>query len=297
VAFVDVERMKRGARDAVLGYIGGDVEQPGRVYVNVTGDDRYVFVSDERAESITVIDLAKARRSRFDPRAVVGRIPVGRAPVALTFSADERYLYTTSQEAPTSLNWPIDCRPQGTDPAQTPAPPPNHAHGAIVVVDVARAKTDPANAVVSAVRAGCNPVRLVLSPTGDVAYVTARTDNALLVFETNKLVAKPDSALLATVPVGTAPVGVAVIDGGHKIVVTNSNRFGGGPNDAQYLTVIDAAKVRLGKDAVLGTIAAGAFPREMRLTADGRTLLLTNFASRTLQIIDVARLPLQPPKS
>jgi 6-phosphogluconolactonase (cycloisomerase 2 family) len=294
VAIVDVERMQRGRRDAVLGYVGGDVERPGRIYVNVTGDDRHVFVSDEAAQTITVIDLARARRGGFGTAAIVGRIPVGRAPVALTFSADERYLYTTSQQAPAHLNWPIVCRPQGSDPAQVPPPAPDHINGAIVVVDVARAKTDPANAVAGVVRAGCNPVRLALSPRGDLAYVTARTDNALLVFDTARLLTTPDSALVARVPVGTAPVGVAVIDSGRKVVVTNSNRFAGDANDKQDLTVIDATHVRSGAGAVLGTITAGAFPRELRVTADGKTLLVSNFASRTLQLIDIARVPIKP---
>jgi DNA-binding beta-propeller fold protein YncE len=297
VAFVDVQRLQRGSRDAVLGYIGGDVERAGRIYANITGDDRYVFVSDEQNQTITVINLPRARQSGFRPVSIVGKIPVGRAPVALTFSPDERYLYTTSQQVPVQLKWPVTCRPQGSDPSQVPPPAPDHMAGAIIVVDVARAKTDPATAVVGVVRAGCNPVRLVLSPRGDLAYVTARTDNALLVFDTARLLTAPDSALIAKVPVGIAPVGVAVVDSGRKVVVTNSNRFAGSETDVQDLTVIDAGKVRMGAEAVIGNITAGAFPREMRLTADGRTLLVTNFASHTLQIIDIARMPIKPPAS
>ena len=63
--------------------------------------------------------------------------------------------------------------------------------------------------------------------------------------------------------------------------------------DRQVLTVIDASRVGQGAAAILGNIPAGAFPRELRATADGRTLLLTNYASRTLEIIDLTRLPLQ----
>jgi hypothetical protein len=57
--------------------------------------------------------------------------------------------------------------------------------------------------------------------------------------------------------------------------------------------VLDASKIASGSGAVMGTIPAGAFPRELRVTADGRTLLLTNFASRSLQVVDLARLPLE----
>jgi YVTN family beta-propeller protein len=161
-------------------------------------------------------------------------------------------------------------------------------------VDVARAKTDPANSVIAKIPAGCSTVRLVISPKGERAFVTARNSNALLVFDTAKLISDPAHSQIATVPVGTAPVGVAVINDGTKIVVTNSNRFGGSPADKQSLTVIDAAKIDSGAAAVIGAIPAGAFPRELRLTPDGRTLLLTNFTSNSLEIIDLTRLSLQP---
>jgi hypothetical protein len=43
---------------------------------------------------------------------------------------------------------------------------------------------------------------------------------------------------------------------------------------------------------VLGIIPAGSFPREMAVSADGRTLFLTNFGSNSLQVMDVAHLPI-----
>jgi len=73
--------------------------------------------------------------------------------------------------------------------------------------------------------------------------------------------------------------------------VTNSNRFGAAPTEAQSLLVLDATKVSGGKSAVLGSIRAGALPREMSVTADGRTLLVVNTLSRKLQVIDIARMP------
>ena len=117
------------------------------------------------------------------------------------------------------------------------------------------------------------------------------TDNALLAFDTRRLLSDPSHALIGRVPVGDAPVGVAVLDGGARIAVTNSNRFGGS-NATQNLTIIDAQKITSGAAAVLGTVPAGVFPRELRLTNDGKTLLLTNFGSKNLAMIDMARLPL-----
>ena len=291
VAFIDSARLITGSSDAILGYLD-DAPMAGRVYANVTPDDRWLFLSDESTRTISVVDLVKARASSFDSSAVIGQIPVGRAPIALTFSADHRYLYTTSQVAPSAYGWPSRCSAPGSDAARQPS---NYPEGAVLVVDVAHATRDPAQAVVGAVAAGCNPVRLATSPSGDLAYVTARTDNRLLAFDTGKLLADPANALVGRVPVGDAPVGVAVINGGARIVVTNSNRFGNS-DEPQSLTIIDAQKIATGEAAVLGSVEAGVFPRELRVTEDQGTLLLTNFGSKNLVVIDVARLPLEPRK-
>ncbi|HYV97143.1 MAG TPA: hypothetical protein VE967_06800, partial [Gemmatimonadaceae bacterium] len=128
-----------------------------------------------------------------------------------------------------------------------------------------------------------------LSPDGARAYVTARGENNLLVFDTNKLVSDSAHALIGRVPVGTAPVGVAVVDDGRKIILTNSNRFAGSAADHQELTIVDATRVREGAAAVIGKIPAGGFPRELRVTADGKALLVTNFTSKTLEIVDLGR--------
>lgn len=140
--------------------------------------------------------------------------------------------------------WPAACKPEG-GPADAPISDPE---GAVVVVDVARAATDPAHAVVARVPAGCSPVRLAMSPGGERIYVTARNSNAVLAFDTSKLVSGREHAKLAAVPVGPAPVPVAVIDGGRKVVAGNSNRFAG-PKEPQTLTVLDAGKMQDGAAA------------------------------------------------
>jgi DNA-binding beta-propeller fold protein YncE len=286
LAFLDAERATTGRGNPVLGYL----DEPGmlgRIYVNVTADDKYAFVADERANTITIVDLAAAQRDRFRASSIVGKIPTGPLPISVTFSPDGKLLYTTSEMAPSSLGWLNECAREGA--AANDASPVN-PQGAILVVDVARAIKDPPHSVIAAVGAGCSAVRLVLSPTGDRAYVTARNSNSLLVFDREKLLTDPGHSLLSTVPVGTSPVGVAVVDSGRAIVVTNSNRFGGTrAEDKPSLSVVDASKVSEGSSAVVGSIPSGDFPREMRVTADGKTLVLTNFASRTIELVDLAR--------
>lgn len=291
VVFLDVMRMTTGARDPILGYIS-DGDSSGSVYVNVTADDKTLFVSDENTASITVINLEKARAEGFKDSAKVGKIPVGDAPIALTFSPDERWLYTTSQSAPKSFNWPIACKPEGQDPATAKL---QYPEGAIIVVDVTRAKTDPANSVVSKVPAGCSPVRMASSPSGDRVFVTARNSNALLAFDTTALRTDIEHARIGTVPVGTAPVGIAVASDGKLVFVSNSNRFSSNRTARQTLTVIEAANVGAGQTAILGSVPAGAFPREFGQSPDGQTLFVANYNSSELEVIDLKRLPLDHP--
>ena len=286
VVFMDVARAISGKGGPILGDMVYD-RSAESVLVNVTGDDQYAFVSDERRQRITVIDLARARASRFSKASVVGSIPVGVSPVALTFSPDNRFLYATSQSALRSSGWPRECKAQGADPALSNFFTPQ---GALHVIDVELAKSDPARAVVATVPAGCAPVRAAISPKGDFVYVTARHSDLLLVFDARKLAADPEHARVTTIPVGVRPVGVAVADSGRLIFVANANDLVGG-SDKSSVSVIDAGRVSEGAAAVLGRIPAGAFPREVHVTSDGRTILVTNNNSNTLQLIDVTQRP------
>ena len=300
IVFLDTARMISGEGEPVLGYFRepeyhgdlGDmkVTTPGAVYVNVTLDDRWLFVSDEWAQRITLIDLQRAQSSGFKDVSVVGAIPTGGLPIAVTLSPDGRYLYTTAEAADKKWGWPMECKQEGQDPSKAKA---EYPQGAVVVIDVARAKREPANSVIAKVPSGCSAVRLAISPKGDRAYVTARNAATLLAFDTDKLVRDPEHALIGKVPVGRSPVGVEVADGGRKVVVANSNRFAAANNEKQNLTVIDTAKIASGPAAVVGVIPAGGFPRELRMTADGHTLLVTNATSNTLEVVDLARVPLQ----
>jgi hypothetical protein len=173
VVFFDIARLISGRGNPALGYWNDGTEAPGRTYITVTEDDTHLFVSDENVGTISVINLAEAKASHFALKALVGGILVGNGPVAVTLSRDEKYLYSTSLFMDPDTDWPPECQPEWDSQA------PRNAQGAIFVVSVATAKTDPAHSVVATVRAGCTPVRLALSPQGDVAYVSARGENSL----------------------------------------------------------------------------------------------------------------------
>jgi DNA-binding beta-propeller fold protein YncE len=256
------------------------------IYTAVTPDETLLFVSDEHSRGIGVIDLAKARSGGFSRDAAASTIPVWLAPVGLAVSPDGRALFATVEIA-NQPEMPRTCPSENGRGGE-------HHEGALLVIDTQRAKSDPTHAVVAFAYAGCNPVRVALSPKADRAYVTARGSNALLVFDTAKLVTQSKTAQIASVPVGKSPVGVAVTPDGKTVVVSNSDRFA---DDGAHksVTFVDAAKAETGAAAVLGSVDVGAFPRELSITADGTTLIVANARSASITLIDLKAVTLKPP--
>ncbi len=280
VLLLDVAEMVQGGRHPIR-QVFRDTEGRGNISANVTADDRTLFVSQERGAALTVIDLEQARTKGFAGKAILGKVPMGNAPIATAFSPDGRWLYATSQSAAKAWNWPKAVKGEGPGSANLVT------EGAVLVVDVAQARIDPARAVVARVPVGGSAVRLALSPSGDRLYVTVRSRDTVVVLDAAKLRTDPGHARLATVPVGSSPVPLALAEEGRILVVGNSDRFAAGPDSRSTLSVVDTARAGEGAAAVIGSIPCGGFPRELRLTPDGQTLLLANFLSRTLQVISL----------
>jgi DNA-binding beta-propeller fold protein YncE len=160
----------------------------------------------------------------------------------------------------------------------------------VTAISVARAGQDPGRSIVGTAPAGCSPVRVAVSGDGRIVFVTARGSDELLAFSAARLRSSSSHPQVASVLVGNAPVGLGLVEGGRRIVVADSNRFHvtGGSTD---LMVVSVPALLSGQPSVLGRLAAGAFPREMSLSPDGRTLLVTDFASGQLQTIGVGGLP------
>jgi len=289
VAFLDVDRMISGTENALLGSV---TIGPTAISFNVaiTADDKLLFVSDEANRAISVINLDRARTDGFRGKATLGEIPVGQLPIALVLSPDERWLYTTSEEALPEWNWPKACRSERNEQGQTTL---EHPEGAVVVVDVRRARIDPSHSVRTRVPAGCSPVRMAMAPKGRQIYVTARNSNAVLAFDTKKLVADSGHARIGALPTGVQPVPVAVIRGGKQVVVGNSRRSAATSDTNGTLTVFDATKFRDGDHAVIGAVRAGVFPRGMSLSKGGKTLFVTNFGSKSLLLLDTTHLQVE----
>lgn len=276
VIFVSVSQAENGGKNAVIGTVQEDASQ-GTIEVTVTRDGRYAFATEEYNASISVIDLQHIRAHHFISGTIADHIPVDFAPVGMAISSDNRYLYVTSEVSKAAAKQPVF------------NPILQQAVGTLSVVNIAKAESDPSHAVIARVPAGCNPGRVVLSSTGNIAWVTARASNMLLAFNTSRLLTDPHHALLVSLPVGTAPVGVALLNNDSVIAVANSNRFAQ-DQTPQTVMLLDTRRVLAGKPALLKTFRVGLFPRELSTTPDGQTLFVTNYTSNTLTIINITKL-------
>jgi DNA-binding beta-propeller fold protein YncE len=270
---VSVARAEIGAPGAVLGTLEhaarpvtaiGAIDRAGAIETASSAGGRYVFVSVEFANVIAVYDLGTSLSDDFRSSGYVGSIPLNHSPVGVAISPDGRWVYATSEG-------------------------PGGGIGTLSVISVARAEHDPPRAVLRTVDAGCNPVRVAVSPNGATVWVTARASDQLLAFSASRLRAGSSHALLAAVRVGEAPVGLALTARGREIVVADSNRFGADGQQAE-LTIVNAAAALAHRPAVTGTVRAGLFPREMSLDAPARSLLVTNFGSGELEAVNLAKL-------
>ena len=119
----------------------------------------------------------------------VGYTELGYAVVGTALSSDGSKLYVASEAATI-----------------------NSTQGTLSVLDVAAMKIDPPKALPASVDAGCSPVRVAISPDGKHVWLNARESNNLLAFDAAKLVSNSSDALLASVQVGTSPVGLIFVN-------------------------------------------------------------------------------------
>jgi DNA-binding beta-propeller fold protein YncE len=272
-AVINVSRAEQGEAGALLGTLSAPTGA-GAIEAAISPDGRFAFVSLEDSAAIAVFNLERALTRGFGAADFVGMIPAGLAPVGMAVSPDGRWLYATSELALGAQRSPGLLGGEGT----------------LTVISLRRAETDPAASVVSTVQAGCSPVRVITSADGGVVWVTARESDRLLGFSAARLLTDPAQSIVASVGVGEAPVGLALVDGGTRIVVANSNRFGAA-GAASSLAVVNVAAALAGRPALAGYLPAGGFPREMALEPGGRTLLVGNFTSQQLEAVGVAGLP------
>ena len=238
---------------------GGDVDVRrlasggGLIGVTATADGSAVLATDESRNELVAISAG----------AGVTRVPLPPAPVGLALSGDERHLFVASQLDP---GW--------------------RDLGVLSVVDVERALDGSGGAVRASAPAGCHPVRVLHDAARDIVWVSARESHAVLAFAAGDLVRRPASALRAVVPVGPAPVDMALVARGRALAVASSDRFrDGGVAARARLDLVDVRAALSRADAPVAAARVGRFPRAVATTPGDAALLVANYGSRSVQAI------------
>ena len=270
-----------GCSNAVVGTLNGTTrtQKPGNasIQTTVTGNKTYAFVSQEYGASpgtspgnVDVFELHTSCNGSVSGTPI-GHLNLGYEVVGTVLSPNGRTLYATSESYNANSTLP----------------------GFISVIDVETLIANPSNsqAILSNVTAGCGPVRAIVSSDGEVLWVTARESDLLLAFNATKLVSSPDEALIVSVQVGAAPVGLTFVSNETRILTADSNRFNS-TNATSGLSVVDVHAALAGSNSsVLGRVPTGLFPREFALSPNGSTVLVADYDSKQIQAVDVSSLP------
>ncbi len=242
----------------------------GAVEVALSQGDQFAFVTVKSRDIMAVFNLQKALATNtFGSSTYVGSVHLGSNPVGITLSPDGKWLYVTSYSTSDAINT---------------------GQGLLSVLDAAKAETNPAGSVVAQTEAGCGPARVITSADGNTVWVTARSSNALLGFSASRLRSDPHLALIARVPVGQTPIGLALVNGGTRIVVADTDIQNTGPT-AHNLAVVNVSAALAGKPALLGFIPSGQLPRELAIVPGGRYLIVSDNGSNQVQVVDLSKLP------
>lgn len=168
-----------------------------------------------------------------------------------------------------------------------------------VVVDADRAEQGRPDAVLGRLvvpRGGGGAIEVATSPDGRFAFVTLEGTGTIAVFNLRAALGQRfrSSTFVGEVPLGVAPVGMALSPDGRWLYVTSE--AGTGPNRRfGSLKVIDVRTAEIDPShAVVATAMAGCGPVRVVASSDGRIVWVTARESDVLLAFSASRLRTDP---
>lgn len=215
------------------------VSDPERV--DLSGDGRSLFVSDEDAAQISVLDTARGT--------LVATVAVGREPEGVRVSPDGRWVLVTSEsdnsvaviDASThALLHTVGVGARPRDLAFTPDSRSAYVSGEsdASVYRILLPGGEPARQLLR-LRKEARPMGVALDAARGRLYVSTGHAGTVAV------ISLPDGNLITEVTVGARPWGLALSDGGLRLVTANGSSGDVSVVDTETLTVI--GKVTVGK--------------------------------------------------
>ncbi|WP_183085232.1 beta-propeller fold lactonase family protein [Trinickia fusca] len=308
LALINVQDAIAGNATPVYVQQGASVSASGNgsIDVAVSNDNKYVFVANEYGKignatttgNLGVVSIQEDSTGHASG-ALMGNISTGQSTIpGLTLSPDGATLYVANEESFKSTVAQLAgySNPE-TGFACSLTTSSTTYSGSVSVIDVAQAEAQPdGSAIISTVAAGCETVRVAVSPDNKTVWATARSSNAIYAFDATKLRSDPNNAFISVAySGGTEPVGIAMFPSGKYVAVSNSNRSQAsnlGSNGlplqgVQNVTIFDISTPS--NPLAVQTVKSGIFPRSLSISPDGTTLLIPNFDSNTLEIAPVTQ--------
>lgn len=214
-------------------------------------DPGKVYVADEEANSVSVIDAASFKKIRS--------IPVGQGPHNVQVAPDGKLLWLTSNGEPGMAVG---------KPAQQAMP--ESGHGAMAGAGAVWAIDTVTDLVVAKVPVGRHPAHVVVTPDGRQAYVTNGGDNTVSVVDLSA------QLVIETIAVGASPHGLRLSPDGKQAWVANLK---GGT-----LSVIDTQTRKQ-----IARVAVGKGPAQVAFTPDGRLAFVSLSGEKQVAVIDPAK--------
>jgi DNA-binding beta-propeller fold protein YncE len=201
----------------------------------------------------------------------VKQIPVGVAPYTVAASKDDKKLYVSNWGGRRAKEGDTTANSAGTptlvDPQTGIA-----SSGTVTVVDATEFKP------LKEIDVGLHPCAMVAHPTAPLLFVANANSDTVSVIHTlsdevvHTIVVKPDQRL----PFGSAPNALAISPDGKRLYVAN----GGNNCIAVFALTLNEGSRFTFHVSRLGLIPTGWYPGALRLTPDGKTLIVANVKGR-----------------
>jgi DNA-binding beta-propeller fold protein YncE len=234
--------------------------------VAVTPDGRWAFVAQSGAGKIEVLRIGSA----LSPAAAGSiTLPGGEPALGETLTRDGRYLLAAAGDG-------------------------------AVVISVQRAEQGGAGAVLGTLgdrRAG-GAIEVAVSPDGDFAFVAEEDSTVAAVFNLRFALADHfgPGSYVGAIPLGLAPVGLAVSPDGRWLYATSEEIPGSG--ETGTLSVISLPRAETSPAAsVVATVHAGCNPVRVITSADGSQVWVTARASDDLLCFSAGLLRTDPARA
>lgn len=212
-------------------------------------DDHIALVALAIPNQVAVVAIDKGK--------VLGKIPVGVCPYAIVISQDKRYAFVSNFGGPNAKNGDKTEESAGTKVAVDDRSVA--LRGSVTVIDILSRK------VIHEIKTRIYPESMVLSPDGNLLYVTDDSGDGISVIDvkTFRVVqtinTKPDPSL----PYGSLTTGLAFSPNGKVLYAANAG--------INSIALIDPKQPQKGP---YGFIAGGGFPGALCVT--GRDLFIGN---------------------